>query len=144
MTARIVTRRRRDLQEIDLGIQISRGRSFSFSLPKGVPYDRDDADRIVEELEAITPPPDEIQEPVASGLGDLVCDSFVVTWWDCKRTDDDLLLEVEDAVKRSFVNRAWRVHDASGQVESRRWPREAGDTDGPASLWAAELANRTP
>lgn len=98
-----------DPDRMPLSINISRGRSFSFALPDDVPFDHDDADRIVAELAAMEPPPDDIDEPVASGLGDLVCDGFVVTYWDDERSDDDILLDIEDAVRRGLTNRVWVV-----------------------------------
>jgi hypothetical protein len=124
----IVRRRQRDTNEMPLDIRITRGRSLCFELPEGLPYDHDDGARILVELEAMDPTPDEIETPVASGLGDLVSATFVVTWWDCKLEDYELLLMVQDAVKCGLITRAWRTHE-NGRVESRPWPRDCAPNE---------------
>lgn len=106
--AGIIRRRKRDTDQMDLVLEVQRGRRFYITIPDGVPFDSDDADRIYDEIRQLEPSPDEIQMPVADGLGGLVCDCFMLEYWNDPRDDFDIMIEFEDAVRRGLINRAFR------------------------------------
>lgn len=105
----LVRRYRRDTNEMPFSFAVSRARAFSFEIPDGVPFDDEDTDRIEDCLWEMIPKPDEVQNVVASGLGDLVCSTITVTYWDDKREDYEIMLDIEEAVRAGLKNRAWLV-----------------------------------
>lgn len=111
MATILVRRRKRDTDEMPFKFEVSRSRTITFDLPEDVPFDDADSDRIESELEDMDPKPDEVRMPVASGLGDLVCSSIAVTFVDDKREDWELMLEIEEAVRRGLGNRAWALEE---------------------------------
>ncbi len=105
----VIRRRRKQTDQMDLGIEISHARRFSFRIPDDIPYDNEDAERIIERLEAMPRPPKEILGPVPSGVGDLVSDGYDLIFWDDPREDIEIMLEIEDAVKAGLIDRNFRV-----------------------------------
>jgi hypothetical protein len=92
-----------------LAFEVTRRRTFHTSIPDGTPYDNEDTEEIERWLWAMEPKPEDVQMPVPSGLGDLVCDGIDVTFADDKREDWEIMLDIEEAIRGGLRNRAWRV-----------------------------------
>lgn len=86
-------------------------RMFTFSLPEDFGYDHEDVDDITNAFFAMTPKPEEVQEPVPSGLGDLVFDAFVVTFTDDNRSDEVIKAALLAAVRSALRPRRWEFQD---------------------------------